>query len=235
MRVLAIDTSSSALGAAIVDEGGVAAEFGLASGRQHSEVLLPLLESLLAAVKLELTDMAALAVTIGPGSFTGLRIGLATVKAWAQVLALPVIPVSTLEALAYTAAEHGQLICPVLNARRGELYAALFEDGQRLWADMALAPAELAARLAEYARPVIFCGDGLNSEAQILRAVLGGNMREAPPPRRLFMAAAAGVLGREKLLAGETADAAALEPAYLRLSEAEEKRLAKQHGDQPHD
>lgn len=230
MRILVIDTSSSALGAAIVDERGVAGEFGLFTGRQHSEVLLPLVEALLNAAGLKLPDMDALAVTIGPGSFTGLRIGLATVKAWAQVLEKPIIAVSTLEALAYTAAERGQLICPVLDARRGELYAALFENGRRLWPDLAIAPAELAAKLAEYRRPIIFCGDGLIPEAEALRRALGEVMVEAPAQRRLFMAAATGLLAREKLLRGETADAIKLEPAYLRLSEAEERRNAANQG-----
>ena len=122
MRVLAIDTSSSALGAAIADEQGIIGEFGLHTGRQHSEALLPLLQSLLQAAGLSLADMDAFGVTIGPGSFTGLRIGLATVKAWAQALDKPVVAVSSLEALALTAAEAGMLVCPTLDARRDELY-----------------------------------------------------------------------------------------------------------------
>lgn len=227
MRLISIDTSSSALGAAIIDDNGVLAECGLASGRQHSEVLLPLVEALLNSARLSLSDMDGIVVTIGPGSFTGLRIGLATAKAWVQALDKPLIAVGTLEALAYTAAETGQLICPVLDARRGELYAALYEDGRCLWPDMAIAPALLAEGLQELGRPIIFCGDGLASEGAALRAVLGHNMREAAAQRRLFMAAAAGLLGREKFLNGETADAVTLEPVYLRLSEAEEKRLQK--------
>ena len=244
MNILAIDTSSATVGAAIGSEQGIIGRLELAAGRQASETLLPLCESLLSLSSLNLTDMDALAVTVGPGSFTGLRIGLATVKAWAQALALPLIAVSTLEALAHGAFERGHVICPIINARRGELYAAAFAEKQRLLEDMLITPEALAERLALFthytcedrdaqqreesvsaiAQPVIFCGDGLAEAGDRLTALLGERMRLAPEQRQGFLAASVALLGRDKYLAGELADPIILEPAYLRPSAAEEQR-----------
>jgi tRNA threonylcarbamoyladenosine biosynthesis protein TsaB len=224
MRILSIDTSASAVGAAIADEGGLIGQLELAAGRQASETLLPLTKSLLHLTGLALSDMDALAVTVGPGSFTGLRIGLATVKAWVQALAKPLVAVSTLEAMAYAANERGHLVCPILNARRGELYAALFAQGERLLEDMLITPQALAGRLAAYGSPVIFCGDGLAEAGKELTALLGENMQQAPEQRQCFLAGAAALLGRAKYLRQELADPIMLEPAYLRPAAAEEKR-----------
>ena len=224
MRILAIDTSASAVGAAIADDSGLIGQLELAAGRQASETLLPLTQSLLDLTGLTLADMDALAVTVGPGSFTGLRIGLATAKAWVQALDKPLTAVSTLEALAYTAAERGHLICPILNARRGDLYAALFAEGERLLADMLITPAALAERTAAYEGPVIFCGDGLAEAGGQLAGLLGSRMRQAPQLRQYFLAGAAAILGRNKYLGDELADPITLEPAYLRLAAAEENR-----------
>jgi tRNA threonylcarbamoyladenosine biosynthesis protein TsaB len=176
--------------------------------------------------------MEALAVTVGPGSFTGLRIGLATVKAWVQALAKPLLAVSTLEALAYSAYERGSLICPILNARRGELYAALFAEGKRLSDDMLITPAALAKRLQAYEKPLIFCGEGLTEAGGQLAALLGPRMLQAPPQRHCFLAGATALLGRDKYLRKELADPVTLEPAYLRPPAAEEQRTkeAGQHG-----
>jgi tRNA threonylcarbamoyladenosine biosynthesis protein TsaB len=231
MYVLAIDTSAGAVGAAIADGGGLIGQLELAAGRQASETLLPLVTSLLDLCGLSLAGMDALAVTTGPGSFTGLRIGLATVKAWVQALDKPLLAVSTLEALAYSAYERGHLLCPILNARRGELYAALFAEGKRLLPDMLITPEGLAERLTAYEGPVIFCGEGLAQAGERLAALLGSRMLRAPEQRQSFIAGAAALLGRDKFLAQDLADPILLEPAYLRPSAAEEQ-LAKGAGQQ---
>lgn len=250
MYILAIDTSASAVGAAIGNELGLAGRLELAAGGQASETLLPLCKSLLSLSGLTLKDMDAFAVTVGPGSFTGLRIGLATAKAWAQSLGKPLVAVSTLEALAYGAYERGHLICPILNARRGELYAALFAEGERLLEDMLITPEALTERLAEiggqYLTPfaceksgakrrgewtsgqIIFCGDGLAEAGELLTSLLGEKMVRGPEQRHCFLAGATALLGRDKYLAGELSDAVLLEPAYLRLAAAEEQRYKEQ-------
>jgi tRNA threonylcarbamoyladenosine biosynthesis protein TsaB len=219
------------VGAAIADDGGLVGQLELAAGRQASETLLPLTGNLWSLSGLALADTDALAVTCGPGSFTGLRIGLATAKAWVQALHKPLVAVSTLEALAYGAYERGHLLCPILNARRGELYAALFTEGKRLLEDMLITPPALAERLAAYEGPVIFCGEGLAEAGGQLTALLGPRMQRAPRQRHCFLAGAAALLGRAKYLAGELADPITLEPAYLRPSAAEEQlKEAGQHG-----
>ena len=225
MYILAIDTSSTTVGAAIANEEGLIGQIELAAGRQASETLLPLCNNLFTLCGLTLHEIDALAVTTGPGSFTGLRIGLATAKAWAQVLLKPLVAVSTLEALALGAYERGHLICPILNARRGELYAALFAERKRLLPDMLITPSALAERLAKYERPLIFCGEGLIEAKEQLTALLPTKILLAPPQRQSFLAASTALLGKDKYSAGELADPLLLEPAYLRLAAAEEERL----------
>ncbi len=226
MKLLAIDTSATALSAAIADERGLVGAFALNAGKNHSLGLLPLLDSLLHYSGLTLADMDAFAVTLGPGSFTGLRIGVATAKAWGDATGKPLIGVSSTDALARVAGTHGY-VCPLLDARRDEVYTALYRDGERLWPDLALAPAELAARLAALAAPVVCLGDGFAPYEDTLRAALGERLEAAPEERRLVMAPAAVMLAREKFARAEFTDSRDLLPVYLRLSEAEEKRLAK--------
>ncbi|MDO4581951.1 MAG: tRNA (adenosine(37)-N6)-threonylcarbamoyltransferase complex dimerization subunit type 1 TsaB [Bacillota bacterium] len=229
MRIIAIDTGSAALSLALADEHGVVAEAGLNNGRQHSLTLLPMLDALLANAGWSLRQADALALTIGPGSFTGLRIGVATAKAWAQGVGLPLIAVSSLQAMALTAAESGLSVCPVFDARRDEVYWALFDgENRRLSEDAALAPAALAERLAALRQPVVMAGDALDKYAPLFAAALGDDFRPAPPQRRLFMASAAALLGADKYARGEFSEAASLQPVYLRLSEAEEKKLARE-------
>lgn len=227
MKLLAIDTSATALSAAIADDKGLLGEFALNTGKNHSLGLLPLLDSLLHNAGLALGDMDAFAVTVGPGSFTGLRIGLATAKAWGDATGKPLIAISSLDALARAAGQAGY-VCPMLDARRDQVYTALYLAGERLWPDLALSPTELAERLAQLDGPVYCLGDGLAPYEGELRERLGERLLCSPPERRLVMAPAAAMLAREKYQRGEFTPNQELLPVYLRLSEAEEKRLAVQ-------
>lgn len=217
LKILAIDTSASSLSIAIANEMGVVGEFCLDTGRTHSESLLPMLDALLSVSQTKLADMSAIALTIGPGSFTGLRIGCATVKGWALALKLPIITVSSTEAMAAAAAGGCDIYsCPLFDARRNEVYTALFQNGKRLWQDDAAEPELLAYRLRQLQQPVLLSGDGLEKYREIFRSVLGDNFREATGERRKFMAGAAAMLAQAKYAAGDFADAATLEPVYLR-------------------
>lgn len=224
MKLLAIDTAATALSAAIVNEQGIIGEFALDTGKNHSVGLLPMLEALLANTGLALKDMDAFAVTQGPGSFTGLRIGIATVKAWGDALKKPLIGISTLDAVARAMGCSGYA-APVLDARRNEVYTAFYQDGKRLTEDMAIAPADLAEKLLSLNAPVAFAGDGVKPYEALFREKLGDSFCPVLPERRLILAPAAAMLGMEKLLRGETTPNQELLPVYLRLSEAEEKRL----------
>jgi tRNA threonylcarbamoyladenosine biosynthesis protein TsaB len=181
---------------------------------------MPAIDRLLADARMPVASLQGLAVAVGPGSFTGLRIGLSAVKGLGWALGIAVAPVPTLDALAAALPFAAHPVCPVLAARRNEVYVSRYRwDGaamRREWEYLALPPDELAGRLGE---PTILLGDG----AHLIRSPYA---RLAPPHRRLPSAAAVGVLGLASFAAGQTVSAAELSPFYLRPSEAELKRRA---------
>jgi tRNA threonylcarbamoyladenosine biosynthesis protein TsaB len=218
MRVLAIEASSLAGGVALLDEERLVAEYRLDVGVTHSERLMAAVDRILADARWTPHALGGLAVAIGPGSFTGLRIALSTVKGLALALGLPIAAVPTLDAMAAALPWAALPVCPVLDARKGEVYASLYrwQDGamRREWDYLALPPATLAARLTE---PTLLVGDGAASIDSPLA-------RRAPAPSRVPSPACVGALGLERLRRGDTVTAAALVPLYLRPSEAELKR-----------
>jgi tRNA threonylcarbamoyladenosine biosynthesis protein TsaB len=176
------------------------------------------IDRVLADARWTARELGGLAVAVGPGSFTGLRIAVSTVKGLALALELPIAAVPTLDAMAAALPWAALPVCPVLDARKGEVYASRYRwDGdamRREWEYLALSREALAERLTE---PVILAGDGA-------AAIRSPHARVLGPPRRLPSAACVGVLGLERLRVGETVAAAALTPLYLRPSEAELKR-----------
>jgi tRNA threonylcarbamoyladenosine biosynthesis protein TsaB len=218
VRLLAVETSTLAGGVALLDGDRLRGECVLDVTATHSERLMPVIDRMLADAGWTPESLEALAVAVGPGSFTGLRIGLAAVKGLALALGLPVAAVPTLDAMAASLPFAALPVCPVLDARKGEVYACLYrwDAGvmRREWDYVALAPEALAARLVE---PVIVLGDG----APLVRSPLA---RLAPPHRRTPSPAAVGSLGLAHLAAGRSVPAAGLVPIYLRPSEAELKR-----------
>ena len=228
MRIIAIDTATAAASAAIAAEKDGKAvllgHFTLTVGLTHSQRFLPMTEALLAACDLHLEDMDAICVIVGPGSFTGLRIGLATVKAWAQALTLPVIAVKTTEALAWANNWQG-LTCPVLDARKGEVYCALYRQTEEIWPTQAIPPADLAAHLADLGKAVRLCGDGAEIYLPTIADCLGDKVTLSPLTSRFAAAQSAALYGLEVLKrGGQTLSAEELEPFYLRNSGAEVKK-----------
>lgn len=232
MQILAIDTATSCAGAAVADERGIAAQFSLNAGRGRSQAFLPMLEAMLSHSQLALTDMSAVAVTVGPGSFTGLRIGIATAKAWGQSLSMPIIGISTLEALMAAAGGRG-LVCPILDARKGQVYTALFENGKRRWPDQALSIEDLIVRIKDLGQQVTLVGDGLPIYCERLAEELGPHFMEAEEIAQVTAAAGAALLARGYYHAGSFVSPEELQPVYLRLSEAEVRRLEKEGCNQP--
>lgn len=231
MRVLAIDAAGKALSLAVAEPDKLVASAALNVGLTHSERLLPLLSSMLDAAGLGLQDMDMLAVCSGPGSFTGLRIGLATAKGLAEGAGLPLVTISTLEAEAYAVRGMGAYICPMLDARRNEVYTALYTaEGAEVWPPMAVPPQELAGRLHKLAAEqpgarFVLVGDAAELYIDAMRREIGAEVLLAPPERRLF-----GAFGCAFLALQRPEQAAPPERAqafYLRLSEAERNRLAK--------
>lgn len=225
MRILAVETSTLAGGAALLDGERVLGEYTLNIRATHSERLMAAVDRLLRDSGWEVADLEGLAVAIGPGSFTGLRIGVSAVKGLALALGIPVAAVPTLDALAATLPFATYPVCPVLDAKKGEVYACLYHwDGGAMvrdWEYLALTPEALCHRLSG---TVIFLGDAPETLRGLLETRLGSNARFAPAGRRLPSPGCVGVLGHALLLAGRTVDAAALTPLYLRPSEAELRR-----------
>ncbi len=222
MLVLGVETSTMHGGVALIGDEGLISEYTLNVRATHSERLLPTIDRMLHDAGLGVEALAGLAVSTGPGSFTGLRIGLSTVKGLAYATGLPVVGVPSLEALAWTIPFARWQVCPVLDARKQEVYAALFRyEGSelvRLMEDTSLAPEALCARIG---RRTIFLGDGLAVYGDLFRNLLGERLVVPPPESRGARPACVAELGRQRLLRGERDPADSLVPRYLRPSEAE--------------
>ena len=218
MRVLALETSTLAGGVALVDGEATVAEYTLNVRLTHSERLLSAVDRVLTDAGWTPGDLGGIAVAVGPGSFTGLRIGLSTAKGLAFASSLPIAPVPTLDAMASTLPFAALPVCPVVDARRDEVYACRYRwDGAAMvqeWEYLALTPAELAARLDE---PVILLGEPA-------AAIPSPWIRRVPPARRLPSAAAVGHLGTRILARGDAVGPAELVPLYLRAPAAEIRR-----------
>jgi tRNA threonylcarbamoyladenosine biosynthesis protein TsaB len=220
VRLLAVETSTLAGGVALLEGERLRGEYLLDVSATHSERLMPAIDRLLADAGWTAAELQGLAVAVGPGSFTGLRIGLSAVKGLALALGIPVAAVPTLDAMAAALPYASLPVCPVLDARKGEVYACLYRwEGaamERQWEYLVLTPPDLAARLTE---PVLLLGDG----AHLIETP---HARPVPPHRRVPSPSAVGVLGVERLAGGQPAAAGELVPIYLRRSEAELKRRA---------
>ena len=223
MKLLAVESATLSGGVALLDGDRLLGEITLNIAVTHSERLMSAVDRVLADCGLAPADLDGLAVSAGPGSFTGLRVGIATVKALAMALDLPVAAVPTLDALAARLPFADAPVCPILDARKGEVYLSLYRwrDGgmAREWDYLALPPELAAARISG---PVILLGDGIEACRPWL-ARLGTEARVAPAALRLPSAAAVAGLGRAALAAGAGVGAEVLAPLYLRPSEAELK------------
>ncbi len=228
MKLLALDSTAKVASVAVCEDGALLGEYTVNNGNTHSETLLPMVESLLRLLALTVDDMDAFAIAEGPGSFTGVRIGAATLKGLAFASGKPCIGVSTLEALAKTPAVADGLICPVMNARRNQVYTALFrmKNGllERLMPDSAIAIEELDRILDQYQEPVILCGDGYQITAEQLHHPI------IPLQERLRHQSAfcVALCAMEAMKNGKTGTDTTLAPTYLRLSQAERERMERE-------
>lgn len=227
--LLAIETATAAAGVAVLRGEAVLAARALPDDRPPSETLLPALLAALADADVELPVLDGFAVSVGPGSFTGLRVGVSTVKGLAFGGAQPVVPVPTLAALALHAGAGDAPVAALLDARRGEVYAAIHAGAPAappLYGPCVAEPAALAARLAEIAgaRPCVAIGDGVGVAAEALRARLGERvlLRPAAPD-----AAAVGRLAQRLWSASGGIPAERLAPLYVRRAEAEVRRTGE--------
>jgi len=229
MLVLGIDTATLVCSVALADSEKIIGEYSLNIKKTHSQRLMPLIADLIQDSHLDRESLEGIAVTSGPGSFTGIRIGVATARGLAQGLKLPLVGVPTLDILAAQFPYAGGIICPLLDARRQEVYTCLYrfsgEKMERL-SDYIAAPLEEVLDLLKEkpGERVIFLGDGLERYGDIIRKALGGRASWAPPSLRINRGALVAQLGREELLAGGEIYRDSyknLQPLYLRRSEAE--------------
>ncbi|MBR2927090.1 MAG: tRNA (adenosine(37)-N6)-threonylcarbamoyltransferase complex dimerization subunit type 1 TsaB [Clostridia bacterium] len=228
MKILALDSTAIAASVALCEDEALLGEFTIQNGNTHSETLLPLAESALKFFSLTAEDVDLFAVSVGPGSFTGVRIGVATAKGLAFGRGKPCVGVSTLEALAENLTVAEGLICPVMNARRSQVYTALFrsENGKmtRLMPDSAMAITELDALLSQYDEPVYLVGDGYDITASLLKHPIHNTPHRLRPQSAYSVAQVAKRLYEQ----GYATTDALLAPIYLRPSQAERERAERE-------
>jgi len=224
MLTLAIDCATGTIGLSLLEEEDVCAEVYLNLGRHHTEILLPAMEQLFLLARHTQEEVDLLACTVGPGSFTGLRIGVSTVKGLALAMARPVVGVSTLEALAATAAPCRGPICPMVDAGNNQVYTCLYNRGSDGFPEAMIM--EKCIDVTEFLhglekKEIVFLGGGAIRYGELItqilkdRAVLYGGIQQR------IMASAVGLVGLHRYRRGDVLDTQAFAPSYLRLSQAE--------------
>lgn len=234
MKILALDSSGLVASVAIVEDEILLAEYTVNYKKTHSQTLLPMLDEIVQMTEQDLKTIDAIAVAGGPGSFTGLRIGSATAKGLGLALERPLVSVPTVDALAYNLYGCSTDICPIMDARRNQVYTGIYryEDHKLVVVEeqMALSITELLEKLNEYGENVTFLGDGV----PVFRKVIEENMKVpyvfAPAHVNKQRAAAVGALGMIYFQEGTYQTAAEHGPDYLRVSQAERERAEKEAG-----
>ena len=244
MKVLAIESSGLTASVAVVEETRTVAEYTVDYKKTHSQTLLPMIDEVVRMTDLDLAEIDAIAVSGGPGSFTGLRIGSATAKGLGLALDKPLIHVPTVDGLAYQVYGCGDIICPIMDARRNQVYTGIYtfsasagkKEGTRevdpvfqvLRMQMAIAVEDLIRRLNNYNRPVVFLGDGVPVYREMLSAGLKVPYSFAPSYMNRQRAAVVGALGIRYYQAGKYETAMEHQPEYLRQSQAERERAQRE-------
>lgn len=231
MKILGLDSSGMVAGVALVEDDILLAEYTTNYKKTHSQTLLPMLEELKKMVDLDMNQLDAIAIASGPGSFTGLRIGAATAKGLGLALNKPLVEVPTLEGMAYNLCGCTQLVCPLIDARRSQVYTGIYSfekaDGayclQIVEPQRAAGISEIIDSLNELGREVIFLGDGVPVYGDIIREQMQIPYTFAPASNNRQRAASVAALGIIYYKEGKTVSAAAHQPEYLRKSQAEQE------------
>lgn len=244
MKLLAIDSSGLVASAAVVSEDKMISEYTVNNGMTHSQTLLPMIQQVVESAGLTVKDIDYIAISRGPGSFTGLRIGSATAKGLGLALDKPLVEVSTLEALAYNVISCGSLIVPIMDARRNEVYTAVYEGvasnekkGElclnNVLSEAAEPITELIAYLNSLGKSVIFTGDGIPVYKDTLIRELTCPFVFAPVQSAQQRAGSVAAIALQAIARGKVINADDHVPTYLRLSQAErEMAESKKGGDQ---
>lgn len=233
MKILAIDSSGLVATVAVLEDDELKAEYTINHKKTHSETLLPMLDEIKKMIELDLSKVDAIAIAKGPGSFTGLRIGSATVKGIAYAMNIPVVAVPTVDALSMNLWGNSKVICPIMDARRNQVYTGLYEfvedEHKIIMEQTALDVADLCKKIDELGREVVFLGDGVPVYKEQIDSLLRINHSYAPANLNRQHAAALGVLAFDYIKKGIVETAFDHSPEYLRLSQAEREKLEKEN------
>lgn len=236
MKLLALDSSGLVASVALTEDDNLIAEYTIQYKKTHSQTLLPMLDEIKKMVELDLSTVDAIAVAAGPGSFTGLRIGSATAKGLALALEKPIVPVPTVDGLAYQMYGTDAVVCPIMDARRSQVYTGIYEfiyekdryDMRVIKEQCAVAFDVIAQQLNELNRKVIFLGDGVSVFRERMAEVMKVPYTLAPAHRSRQSAACIASLGSVYYAQGRIESGAEHAPEYLRLSQAERERAEAQ-------
>ena len=232
MKVLGIDSSGMVATVAVVEDTQMLAEYTINYKKTHSQTLLPMLDEVAKMIELDLNTIDAIAVAAGPGSFTGLRIGSATAKGLGLALKKPLVSVPTLEGIAYNFCGSEKVICPMMDARRSQVYTGIYEFQENtlkvIEDQMAVPVEEVLEKLNQTGREVILAGDGVPVYLELIKKNLKVPYLLAPAHLNRQRAGAVAVLGIQYAKEGKLESAMEHQPDYLRLSQAERERAQKQ-------
>lgn len=229
MRILGIESSSLVASAALISDGVLTAEYTVNFKKTHSQTLLPMVDEIVKMVEFDWNSLDAIAVSGGPGSFTGLRIGSATGKGLGLALKKPLIHVPTVDAMAYNLYGCADLVCPIMDARRNQVYTGIYDNREGFSVSKEQCPmdmGELIKELNEGGKKVVFLGDGVPVYEKQIREKLLVPFRFAPPHVSRQRASSVASLGCLYFAEGRVESAAAHGPDYLRKSQAEREREA---------
>lgn len=219
MKILAMDTSSVNATVAVCDENRILGEYTVSNERAHSQIIMPMLESLLNHCSLTIKDIDVFAVALGPGSFTGLRIGISAMKTLAQSLSKPIIGVSSLDEVASSFFGTDKIICPIFDARRNEVYNALYLNGNKFVSERVVDFDELLIELSQ--KQVIFAGDAIIKYRDKILSFNNPNWLIAPGSLSMQRASALASVALARALDSDFDNLYDLSPIYLRLPQAE--------------
>lgn len=238
MKIIGIDSSGITASVAIIDEDTLVAEYSVTYKKTHSQTLVPMLDEISKMTELDLKTVDAIAISKGPGSFTGLRIGSSTAKGLGLALNIPIVEIPTTDALAFNFFGTDKVVCPLMDARRDQAYTGLYdfvkngscEELNTILPASALAIEEIIEKVNELGRPVIFLGDGLKVFRDKLETLVKVPYTFAPANRAMQSAGSVATLGLKLYKEGKFVPAKDHVPDYLRLSQAERERNEAANG-----
>lgn len=238
MKLMAIDSSGLTASVAILEENKMVADYSVNYKKTHSQTLVPMLDEITKMTETDLKTIDAIAISKGPGSFTGLRIGSSTAKGLGLALNIPIVEVATTDALAYNLYGTERIVCPIMDARREQVYTGLYEfvkcgqslEMNTLLESVAIGVEDIINRINELGKPVVFLGDAVSVYKEKLEELVKVDYILAPAHMSHQRAASVAAIGARKLANGQSVPASEHVPEYLRLSQAERERNEAMNG-----